>query len=145
MAKIYTGRDGALRINNTALAKVSSFSFQAQLETLETTTLGDSIRSYTPGIAGYSGNASLMYYKDANGAFNTTEFLKALVKTGTSGVSSADTVELSLRWIDGDDTNEIKLDAYITSAQMGAATAEITKAEISFVGTGALKTVDISS
>ena len=144
MAKIYTGRDGALRINNTALAKVSSFSFQAELETLETTTLGDSIRSYTPGIAGYSGSASLMYYKDGSDTFNTTEFLKALVKTGTAGVGSSDTVELALRWIDGDDTNEIKLDAYITSAQMGAATAEITRAEVSFVGTGALKTVDIS-
>lgn len=144
MAKIYTGRDGALRINNKALAKVSSFSFQAELETLETTTLGDSIRSYTPGIAGYSGSASLMYYKDGSDTFNTTEFLKALVKTGTAGVGSSDTVELALRWIDGDDTNEIKLDAYITSAQMGAATAEITRAEVSFVGTGALKTVDIS-
>jgi|TARA_Y100000289_G_scaffold34480_1_gene34093 hypothetical protein len=144
MAKVYTGRDGVLQLSGTTLAKVVNFSLQADLETLETTTLGDSLRSYSPGVLGYSGNASLLYYKDDNGGINTANLLNKLIRTGTGGVSSSDTVELTLRWVDGTDENDIKLTAYITSATIGASTGEITRADISFTGTGALSTASIS-
>ena len=143
MAKVYTGRDGALQIAGTTVAKVVSFAFQSDLETLETTTLSDNIRSYAPGVVGYSGSASLLYYKEDSGSINTTDLLNKLVKTGTAGVSSTDTVELTFRWIDGTDNNDIKMTAYVTSASMGAATADLVRAEISFVGTGALSTASI--
>ena len=143
MAKFYTGRDGALQIAGTTVAKVVSFAFQSDLETLETTTLSDNIRSYSPGIVGYSGSASLLYYKDDSDSINTTSILSKLVKTGTAGVSSTDTVELTFRWVDGTDNNDIKMTAYVTSASMGAATADLVRAEISFVGTGALSTATI--
>jgi len=144
MAKVYTGRDGVLQLSGTTLAKVVNFSLQANLETLETTTLGDSLRSYIPGVLGYSGNASLLYYKDNDNNINTANILNKLVKTGTAGVSSSDTVELTLRWEDGSDKNDITLTAYITSATIGAATGEISRADIAFTGTGALSTVSIS-
>ena len=143
MAKVYTGRDGALQIAGTTVAKVVSFAFQSDLETLETTTLSDNIRSYAPGVVGYSGSASLLYYKEDSGSINTTDLLNKLVKTGTAGVSSTDTIELTFRWIDGTDNNDIKMTAYVTSASMGAATADLVRAEISFVGTGALSTASI--
>lgn len=143
MAKVYTGRDGALQIAGTTVAKVVSFAFQSDLETLETTTLSDNIRSYCAGIVGYSGSASLLYYKEDSGSINTTGILSKLIKTGTTGVSSTDTVELTFRWIDGTDNNDIKMTAYVTSASMGAATADLVRAEISFVGTGALSTATI--
>lgn len=144
MAKVYTGRDGVLQLSGATLAKVVNFSLQANLETLETTTLGDSLRSYSPGVLGYSGSASLLYYKDDDNSINTANILNKLVKTGTAGVSSSDTVELTLRWEDGVDKNDIKLTAYITSATIGAATGEISRADIAFTGTGALSTVSIS-
>ena len=144
MAKVYTGRDGVMQLSGTTLAKVVSFSLQASLETLETTALNEHLRSYSPGISGYSGSATLLYYKEDDGTFNTTNLLNKLYKTGTSGVSSSDTVELTFRWIDGTDNNDIKLTAYITSASIGAATGDIVRAEISFQGTGALSTVSIS-
>ena len=144
MAKVYTGRDGVMQLGGTTLAKVVSFSLQANLETLETTTLNEHIRSYSPGVSGYSGSATLLYYKEDDGSFNTTNLLNKLYKTGTSGVSSSDTVELTFRWIDGTDNNDIKLTAYVTSASIGAATGDIVRAEISFQGTGALSTVSIS-
>ena len=50
MAKIYTGRDGRLLLGSDTLVKVTSWTLQADLETLETTTLGDAQRSYVPGI-----------------------------------------------------------------------------------------------
>ena len=144
MAKVYTGRDGVMQLAGTTLAKVVSFSLQANLETLETTTLSENIRSYTPGISGYSGSATLLYYKDDSNAINTTDLLNKLYKTGTAGVSSSDTVELTFRWVDGADNNDIKLTAYITSASIGASTGDIVRAEIAFQGTGALSTVTIS-
>ena len=143
MAKVYTGRDGVMQLAGTTLAKVVSFSLQASLETLEVTTLGDNLRSYSPGVTGYSGSATLLYYKDSSNNINTTNLLNKLYKTGTSGVSSSDTVELTFRWVDGTDNNDIKLTAYITSASIGAATGDIVRAEISFQGTGALSTVTI--
>ena len=100
MAKVYTGRDGVMQLAGVTLAKVSSFSLQSDLETLETTTLSENIRSYT--------------------------------------------VELTFRWVDGADNNDIKLTAYITSATIGASTGEIVSVSISFVGTGALATATIS-
>ena len=144
MAKVYTGRDGVMQLAGTTLAKVVNFSLSANLETLETTTLSESIRSYTPGISGYSGSATLLYYKDDSNSINTSDLLNKLYKTGTTGVSSSDTVELTFRWVDGADNNDIKLTAYITSANIGASTGEIVRAEIAFQGTGALSTVTIS-
>ena len=144
MAKVFTGRDGVMQLAGATLAKVVSFSLSANLETLETTTLNENIRSYTPGISGYTGSATLLYYKDDSNNINTTDLLNKLYKTGTAGVSSSDTVELTFRWVDGADNNDIKLTAYITSASIGASTGDIVRAEISFQGTGALSTVTIS-
>jgi hypothetical protein len=144
MAKVYTGRDGVLQLGGTTLAKVVSFQLSANLETLETTTLNEHIRSYSPGLAGYSGSATLLYYKADDDTFNTTNLLNKLYRTGTDGVSSSDTVDLTFRWVDGTDNNDIKLTAYVTSASIGAATGEIVRAEISFQGTGALSRVTIS-
>ena len=145
MAKVYTGRDGVMQLAGSTLAKVVNFAVSSNLETLETTTLGDGVRSYSPGVTGYSGSATLLYYKDDNNAINTTDLLNKLIKTGTAGVSSSDTVELTFRWVDGTDNNDIKLTAYITSATIGAATGDIVRAEIAFQGTGALATASIGS
>jgi len=146
MSKIYTGRDGVLQVGSpgTTIAKVSSFSVQANLETLETTTLSENIRSYVPGIVGYTGSCSLLYYKEDSGSINTTSLLSALVKTGSAGVTSSDTVDLTFRWVDGADNNDIKIKAYVSSATMGAATADLVRAEISFIGTGELLAATIS-
>jgi hypothetical protein len=143
MAKVYTGRDGVMQVGGSTLAKVVSFSVQSNLETLETTTLGDNIRSYSPGILGYTGSATLLYYKEDDGSINTSTLLNKLVKTGTAGVSSSDTVELTFRWVDGTDNNDIKMTAYVTSANIGAATADLARAEISFIGTGALSAASV--
>jgi|TARA_R100000081_G_C4796615_1_gene161285 hypothetical protein len=144
MAKVYTGRDGEMHVGGTKIAKVVNFSVQANLETLETTTLNEHLRSYVPGVTGYSGSATLLYYKDDSNSINTTSVLNKLFKTGTTGVSSSDTVELKLRWKDERDNNDITLNAYITSASIGAATADIVRAEIAFQGVGALVAASIS-
>lgn len=138
MAKAYTGRDGRLLLGSSTLVKVTSWQMQADLELLETTSLGDGVRSFTPGLQSFSGSASLIYYKADDGSIDASGLLSKLVKTGSDGVSDSDTVSLMLRLVDGIDENDIALTAYITSASIGAAVGEVVSAQISFQGTGAL-------
>lgn len=143
MAKVYTGRDGQMLLGGSTVVKVTNWSLQADLETLETTTLGDNVRSYTPGIQSFSGSATVLYYKDDSGNISTTGLLNKLVKTGTDGVSSSDTVTLTLRLADGNDLNDVTMTAYITSATIGASVGEIISAQLSFQATGALTAASI--
>ena len=140
MAKIYTGRDGSLLVGGTTQLKVTNWSVQGDLETLETTTLGDNFRSYTPGIQGYSGSATLLYYKDDAGRNDASTLIKKVIKT--SGTTTADIVVLTLRLTDTTNS-DIKVNAYITSASFGLSVGEIVTANINFQVTGAPSEVTI--
>lgn len=143
MAKAYTGRDGQLLLGSNVLVKVTSWSLQADLELLETTSLGDGVRSFTPGIQSFSGSASLIYYQDDDGSNDASELLRKLVKTGTAGVADNETVTLTLRLLDSNTPNDVVLTAYITSASFGAAVGEVVSAQIGFQATGALNTATV--
>lgn len=110
---------------------------------LETTSIGDNVRSFVPGVQAFSGSANLIYYKADDSSIDASSLLRKLVKTGTDGVSTADAVTLTLRLADGSDLNDITLSAYITSAAIGAAVGEIVSAQISFQGTGALSAASV--
>jgi hypothetical protein len=140
MAKIYTGRDGRLLIDGIQQIKVTSWTLTGSLEVLETTTLGDPQRSYTPGVQEFNGTASLLYYKDDAGRNDAATALKKVLRIG--GVASTNTVDLILRLLDGT-ASDVRLTAYITSVNFGVNVGEVTRAEISFQGTGALTGVTI--
>lgn len=139
MAKIYTGRDGSLLLGGTTLVKVSSWSLQGELETLETTTLGDDQKTYVPGLQSFSGSASLLYYSDDANRNDASTLLRKIIKT--SGVSASDTAELTLRLSDGNTNKDVKFTVYITSVSIGATVGEISKADINFQVTGAPSSV----
>jgi hypothetical protein len=141
MTKVYTGRDGRLLLSGNTLVKVTNWTLQADLETLETTTLGDQQRSYVPGIQGFSGTAKLLYYVDTDNTNDASTLLRKVVRT--SGVSTTDAVTLTLRLTDGASTNDVTCTAYITSASIGAAVGEVVTADISFQVTGALLTATL--
>jgi hypothetical protein len=141
MLKAYTGRDGRLLIDGSEQIKVTSWSLTGNLEALETTSLGDSQRTYVPGVQEFSGNASLLYYSDATGRNDAATALKKILKVG--GVSDTDTVTLRLRFVQGNTTNDVALTAWITSVSYGASVGEVSSAQISFQATGALTAVTI--
>lgn len=141
MAKYYTGRDGRLLINGAEQVKVTNWSLTGSLEVLETTTLSDSQRSYVPGVQEFSGTATLLYYNDEGGRNDAATALKKILKI--SGVSSTDTVDMRLRLVEGNRNHDIRLRAYITSATYGASVGEVSSAQISFQGTGALTEASI--
>jgi hypothetical protein len=140
MAKFYTGRDGRLLLGTSTLVKVTSWQLTANLETLETTTLGDAQRTYVPGLQSFSGSAALLYYVDGNNNDAST-LLRKVIKT--SAVETTDTVTLTLRLTDGGTNNDVTLSAYIIDASIGSSVGEVVTAQISFQGTGALTTATI--
>ena len=141
MAKVYTGKDGRLLIDGTEQIKVSSWTLTGSLEVLETTTLGDSQRTYVPGVQEFNGSASLLYYNDGTDRNDAATALKKVLKV--SGVTSSDTVSMTLRLVEGTTNHDVQLTAYITSVSFGASVGEVSRADISFQGTGALTTVTI--
>ena len=141
MAKIYTGRDGRLLLDGLEQVKVTNWSMTGNLETLETTSLGDSQRTYAPGVQEFSGSATLLYYNDGTGRNDAATALKKVLKIGS--VSESDTVDLRLRLVEGTTNHDVRLTAYITSVSFGASVGEVSSAQINFQATGALSEVSI--
>jgi hypothetical protein len=141
MAKIYTGRDGRLLIDGLEQIKVTNWSMTGNLETLETTSLGDSQRTYVPGVQEFNGNATLLYYNDGAGRNDAAVALKKILKT--DGVAETDTVTMRLRLVEGNTNHDVEMTAYITSVSFGASVGEVSSAQINFQGTGALTAVTI--
>jgi hypothetical protein len=141
MAKVYTGRDGRLLIDGTEQIKVTNWSMTGNLETLETTSLGDNQRTYVPGVQEFNGSATLLYYNDGTGRNDAATALKKVLKIGS--VSESDTVDLRLRLVEGSTNHDVRLTAYITSVSFGASVGEVSSAQINFQGTGALTAVTI--
>lgn len=148
MTKAFTGKDGSLMLDGQEQIKVTSWTLMAELEMLETTSLGQARRSFTPGVQSFNGTASILYFRDANGRNDASTMLRQLFKTelgpgGIGGVTEGQTVTLSLRLVDGLSDGTVTLRAYITSASVGAAVGEIVSAQISFQATGALITASM--
>ena len=141
MAKVYTGRDGRLLIDGTEQIKVSNWTLTGSLEVLETTSLGESQRSYVPGVQEFNGSATLLYYNDGTGRNDAATMLRKILKV--AGVNDADTVDMRLRLVEGTTNHDVRLTTYITSVTFGASVGEVSSAQISFQGTGALAEVTL--
>lgn len=122
----YSGKDGTLTYNGTAVAKVSNWSVSSQVDPLETTVLTDSDRSFVPGIRSISGSATIFYYDDA-----AVPLLQRIVKTAV--VSEADILVIKLGW----GSKFIQGSCVITSAELSCAVGEVMQASIQFQFTGA--------
>jgi hypothetical protein len=141
MAKVYTGRDGRLLLDGTEQIKVTNWTLTGSLEMLETTSLGESQRTYTPGIQEFNGSATLLYYNDGTGRNDAAVALKKVLRI--NGVSDGDTVDMRLRLVESSTNHDVRLTAYITSVTFGASVGEVSSAQISFQATGALSEVTI--
>ena len=141
MAKIFTGKDGRLLLDDIEQVKVTNWSMTGSLEMLETTSLGDNQRTYCPGLQEFSGSATLLYYNDGTGRNDAATALRKVLRI--DGVSEGDTVDMRLRLLEGSTNHDVRLTAYITSVSFGASVGEVSSAEINFQGTGALTAVTI--
>lgn len=139
----YTGRSGTLVYNSKPVAKIRDWSLETTVELLSTNAIDSTFNTFTPGLKGATGSATLIYYRLETGESTTytqfTDLLAKIMKTGaiTAATSSAenDRVQLELN-VGGDAADDIKLKAYITSAQVSVSTGELSVVPVQFTMDG---------
>jgi hypothetical protein len=94
----YTGRTGSLVFGGKPVAKIRDWSIETTVELLSTNDISSSVNTFTPGVKGATGSATLMYYKLESGESTTntefTQLLGKIMKTGA--VAETDRVSLEL-------------------------------------------------
>jgi len=132
MANYLSGKDGKLTVGTTQLAKVSTWSLQSSIETLEVTSLADIARDYTPGLMTSQGNCTIWLYGD-----NATSLMSKVIRTDAP--TDADKVDLTL----GFGSDSVKVKAIITNCQLAMTVGEVMQAQLSFQVCGVPLTVDL--
>jgi hypothetical protein len=133
----YTGRSGSLVYAGRPVAKIRDWSLDTTVELLSTNTIDSAVNTFTPGIKGATGSATLMYYRlePGEGASYTqfTALLNRIMKGGA--ITESDRVFLELN-VGGGDADDIKFFAYITNAQVSVSTGELSVVPIQFTMDG---------
>ena len=141
----FTGRTGSLVFNSKPVAKIRDWSLETTVELLSTNTIDSGVNTFVPGVKGATGSATLMYYRLESGeATSLTQFTELLSKImKTSEVSTSDRVSLELNVAGGTSSvdNDIKFNAYITSASISVSTGELTVVPINFTVDGEFQRV----
>jgi hypothetical protein len=130
MAKVYTGRDGALLIGGTTAGKVVNWSLEGQADVLDTTSLADDFRTYELGMRSFTGSATLLFYANDAGR-NDAEVLLKAAKAGTKT-----SLILRLGATGTPTLKDTSISCIITSYSFGAAVGELVQASISFTVSG---------
>ena len=133
----YTGRTGSLAYDGKPVAKIRDWSVETTVELLSTNAIDSAVNTFTPGVKGATGSATLMYYKlEAGEGATKTEFTRLLNKImRLGGINVNQRVFLELN-VGGGGVDDIKFDAYITSAQVSVSTGELSVVPIQFTMDG---------
>ena len=127
----HSGKDGTLTYNGSRVAKVSNWTYSSSVDTLETTVLTESDRSYVPGLRQHSGSATIFYYDEAP---------KALLERIVSPFAISESlVAMRLGW----GGKYVEGSVIITSAELNCAVGEVMQAAIQFQFTGTLGVVNL--
>ena len=133
----YKGRSGSLVFDSKPVAKIRDWSVETTIELLSTNTIDSAVNTFTPGIKGATGSATLMYYRLESGeSAGFTQFTALLSKIMKGGAAEpADRVLLELN-VGGAAADDIMFNAYITSAQVSVSTGELSVVPIQFTMDG---------
>lgn len=134
----YTGRTGSLAIaGGLPVAKIKDWSLDTTVELLSTNDISSSVNTFTPGVKGATGSATLLYYRLESGESASyqqfTALLGKVMKAGT--VETTDRVFMELN-VGGGVADDIKFYAYITNATVGVSTGELSTVQVQFTMDG---------
>jgi hypothetical protein len=104
---------------------------------LDTTALGDTANTFTPGLFSATGSATLSYYNGAT--TDVTNLLEKIAKTG----AITDSDEIALTFEVGTSQSFVA-DAFINSASITSSTDELTTVSFNFTINGPLTTVTLT-
>jgi predicted secreted protein len=120
----HTGSEGTIKIGSTVLGELRSYTLEQTSDTIEDTSMGDSVRTYKAGLKASSGSASVF--------FDEADAGQLLCTVGSS-------ITLNL-FPEGNQTGDkfYAVDAIVTGYNVSASFDGMVEAEITFQGTGAV-------
>lgn len=128
---VYSGKDGSMIWAGGAVARVRNWSVQSSFDTLEVTNLGEDARSFTAGLKGATGNATIFYHDDNT---SLSALLDNCITTGTPTEAALD-----LRW----GAKRLTFNAYVNNVTITCSTGEVMSAEVGFTMTGDYNTITL--
>ena len=125
---VHKGSEGIVKIGANTIAEVKSYSVEENADTIETTSMGDSARTYVPSLTTFSGTIECHWDEtDTDGQGSMTVGSQVILNLYPEG--------------DTGDANTISYysgSVIITNVSRQAAMDDIVGATYTFQGTGAL-------
>jgi len=150
----YTGRSGSLAFGTTSstapssslaepanirqVAKIRDWSLDTTLELISTNSIDSGVNTFTPGVKGATGSATLIYYRLEGNEVNTLYGFNTLTNATllTNGIiTEANRVFIELN-AGGGVFDDIKFWAYITSIGVTVSAGELSTVPIQFTMDG---------
>lgn len=133
----FTGRTGSLVVDGKPVAKIRDWSLETTVELLSTNAIDSVVNTFTPGVKGATGSATLIYYRLESGESAIYEqFTTLLLRVMKGGaITESDRVQMELN-VGGGTSDDIRLNAYITNAQVSVSTGELSVVPIQFTMDG---------
>lgn len=126
MSNCYAGKDGALSVDGTNIASLTSWSITQNAETLECAAMGSTWKEHKSGLLSWEGSA------EAN-------FMDDTATQAANEITVGTTVAL-IFYPDTGTTLSFTGNAVVTSVENGAALGSVQTVSLSFSGSGALVT-----
>jgi len=120
----HTGSEGVVHIGTDAVGELRSYSFNETGEPIETTTLGDSAKTFVAGTTSWSGSCDVFWDENDTAQTALTTNASVTLKFYPEGATTGD------KYFSGT--------ALVTGIDRSAAQDGIVEASFSFTGTGAL-------
>ena len=134
----YTGQNGSMSIAGSAVAEITSFTIDHTVNTIESSSMGDSYRQYKTGMNEWSGSADVLYDGTS---------IQAMWTAGTVAGNGSGGTEVALLAYPGGDTAgfpSITGNIIVTGLSVSSEMEGMVTASISFQGTGAMVIVNAS-
>jgi len=121
----HKGSEGTVKVGANAVAEIRTFSLDQTGDTLETTTMGDTARSYLPSLTSWSGSLDVYWDEtDSTGQGALTAGAEITLNVYPEGDASGDTYYTG--------------SAIVTSFSLNGSFDGMVEASVSVQGTGAL-------
>ena len=120
----HTGSEGTIKIGSTVLGELRSYTLEQTSDTIEDTSMGDSVRTYKAGLKASSGSASVFFDEADAGQLLCTVGSSITLNLFPEGNSAGDKF--------------YAVDAIVTGYNVSASFDGMVEAEITFQGNGAV-------
>ena len=127
---VHKGSEGTVKVGSNAVAEIRSYSIEETGDTLETSTMGDTARTYVPSLTSWSGSVDVYWDEtDATGQGALTVGAEVTLNVYPEGDTSGDTYYTG--------------SAIVTSVSKTASFDGLVEASVGVQGTGALTSATV--